>query len=926
MCGRAQATDNTRRSYQPAPAGRRAEGPERVAFSWLLALLVASLAIYPALVYPIEEHAYDAAVFHVYRGVVYSAARADGWLYPRWVQPVNAGLGSPLFSFYSPLLYALMDLLNCLGVAHPLAWRLIVALALLALAGGAFALALALFRRADVALLSVAGCTYAPYVLQEFFERGSPQGVAIALYPWLLWLLLRLVERPSGLRLALAGLCWAAIILLHNVAALLFLPVLAVFGAFLACRAGVRSLRVYAAALAVGVLLAAFYILPFLAERGYVSLEKASQAEYARPANNPLALGDLLSPPPILDMGFGNNSLGQRVGALQALALVLGPPTAVALWRGKRRAEGVLAGGLSTCGLVTIGLQLPLANCVWAALPALDILQFRWRLLSLIGLLTALILGYALMHWAQRCRGAIVAGLVLLTVGAQLPSLYPQLLPQYADFPPSPDAADAQAFALQAGVPGLTTFGELTPRWREDPFTIQEARRAAAMPIANLPPGARVVDAERRSGAWRVHVESPVAFDAAFHTLYFPGWAGYVDGQKQPLRPMEGTGLAVLNLPAGEHAVDLCYEGTSVQRWSEWLSGLTLLALLALAVAWRGRGVAVVDTTIYLQPLWWLAAGVVALVALKGLWVDRQTTWLRRSSDSTAVWGAQVPADVWFGDIHLCGYTISRSPLYPPGVLRATFYWQIDRPLEERAVSFVHLVGTRFDPATGYTMWDQQDKEAPAGFPVTRWVPGKIYEDTYELRIPAGQSPAEYQLEIGWWQPASGERLQPSIAQPSSTLAVSRAGSLLAFEHAFRPPDLQHPLQATLGQEVRLLGYRLEPAQPRPGEAVRLTLCWQALAEMQTSYTVFTHLLDEAGQMLGGHDGIPVYGARPTDRWLANEVQIDEHEYVLPAEAGRYTFEVGMYDAATGARLPAYDASGRRLEHDRVLLEPIIVE
>src|SRR5439155_9983961 len=181
------------------------------------------------------------ASVHVYRAVVFSAARADGWIYPRWVQPINGGLGGPLFSFYSPLVYFLADGLHAVGLPHPLAWRVIVAFAFLAASTGMFALGLALFRRADLALAASALFTYAPYLLREHFERGSPEGLAIALAPWLLWALLRLALRPSAPGLALASACWALLMLAHNLAALLLLPVLGLLLLFEVLRAGPKA-------------------------------------------------------------------------------------------------------------------------------------------------------------------------------------------------------------------------------------------------------------------------------------------------------------------------------------------------------------------------------------------------------------------------------------------------------------------------------------------------------------------------------------------------------------------------------------------------------------------------------------------------------------------------------------------------------------
>ena len=47
----------------------------------------------------------------------------------------------------------------------------------------------------------------------------------------------------------------------------------------------------------------------------------------------------------------------------------------------------------------------------------------------------------------------------------------------------------------------------------------------------------------------------------------------------------------------------------------------------------------------------------------------------------------------------------------------------------------------------------------------------------------------------------------------------------------------------------------------------------------------------------------------------------------MPADTrpGRYTIEVGLYEETTLARLPAYDATGARLEQDRILLTDVTI-
>ena len=142
----------------------------------------------------------------------------------------------------------------------------------------------------------------------------------------------------------------------------------------------------------------------------------------------------------------------------------------------------------------------------------------------------------------------------------------------------------------------------------------------------------------------------------------------------------------------------------------------------------------------------------------------------------------------------------------------------------------------------------------------------------------------------------------------------------------FALPSPDHPLEARLGEMVRLLGYDLEGDGVGSGEEIGLTLYWQALAPADRPYKVFTHLIDEENVIWGQHDSQPVGGTYPPNLWVAGEVVADSHRLLVAAEApgGIYRLEVGMYYEPTGERLPVY-IEGERVEEERILLGEIEV-
>ncbi|MFQ6058624.1 MAG: hypothetical protein ACE5MB_07105 [Anaerolineae bacterium] len=134
--------------------------------------------------------------------------------------------------------------------------------------------------------------------------------------------------------------------------------------------------------------------------------------------------------------------------------------------------------------------------------------------------------------------------------------------------------------------------------------------------------------------------------------------------------------------------------------------------------------------------------------------------------------------------------------------------------------------------------------------------------------------------------------------------------------------SLHYGPRADLGGQVAFLGYELEAPQVEPRGTVKLTLYWQALSPTEVDYTVFTHLLDAEDRIRGQQDRMPMGGMRPTTTWLPGEIVVDLYTIPVAPDAppGIYVIEVGMYDLATGARLPVLGPDGVRVPQDRILL------
>lgn len=178
--------------------------------------------------------------------------------------------------------------------------------------------------------------------------------------------------------------------------------------------------------------------------------------------------------------------------------------------------------------------------------------------------------------------------------------------------------------------------------------------------------------------------------------------------------------------------------------------------------------------------------------------------------------------------------------------------------------------------------------------------------------------PAYSILMVAGWVALLPRRIASwAIAALSAGLAILAAAlpfTVIAPAYA-RPPQLtQSQLDAIpqrahvrFGDAMVLLGYDAPRTQARPGDSLRITLYWQALTPTDKPYSVFVHLLDEnqveaqdKGPAYPGRGNLPSTTLAPGQTWAETwDVPIRATAYA-PA---RLTWELGLFDVTTGARL-----------------------
>jgi hypothetical protein len=780
------ASASHRGSPAPAPGPLPASSfSNKAVWLWLAAILLA-FALYPALTRDIGGLAWDAALEHVPRGVVFSDIISDGVLYPRWAQSLHLGLGSPLFTFQPPLPYYGLDLLFRIGLPHSDGWRILMAAGLMLAFVGAYLLVREITGRRWPALVAATAFLYAPYVLRNSLERGSNEAFSMLLYPLVLWSLIWVARQPTAGRFLLATLIWAACIASHVLGPLMLFPFALALAGWLTWRK--RTWAPLGVLLAGGLLTAAIWA-PMIPEQAWVHVERDFEQPEAIPALNPIPLDALLSLPAVPDILRDNNGTGDRIGLLHTAGLLLGFLAALYAWPRNRRLAGALLLG-SLAGVLLLWLFTAGSDPVWrAAGPLLGRLLYRTRLMGIQALAAAVVLGFLTALLPARWQKPAALTLIALAILSAFPALYPELQHRYVTFTPPVDLAQVRAIEIRLGGSALTAFGEFTPRWRTDPFDdvfLKELGAdfdAQADPLAGPPAGVQVQSARVRNQAWDLTLDATQPSAVTLHLLYYPRWQAFVDGQPADLSPQAETGYAQVRIPAGVHSIALRYGRTPAETFGLAVSAAVALALIGLG-AWaavhrrdRGAGSRTATQAADRAPHWWLLIALTGLLLVKWFYVDTATTWFRCRSTPERACGIAATTNVTFPDApDLRGYT-APATVRRGEKLPVTLLWQSDAPIGRTVVAFIHMRNSQKDwpmnPETGQDIWAQEDRIGPGGFFTKEHAPGKLYRDEYRVLIPEDMPPGEYFLEVGWYDLETGEQVDPapeSVAPPLRVL------------------------------------------------------------------------------------------------------------------------------------------------------------
>jgi hypothetical protein len=358
----------------------------------------------------------------------------------------------------------------------------------------------------------------------------------------------------------LAACSVAALVLTHNLSAMIFLP-MAIALVLGPPRLDRRAAVCLGSALALGLLLSSFYAVPAYFEQRLVHVASITHGFFDYHRN--------FTP---LSKVLAEDSL-HAVGRFQLLGCVLAVPVLVRAARSRDSRVAYLLGACIVLAAFSLFMTNHASAPVWSVLHPLRYLQFPWRFLETATFFLCLAAGsVATLELGGVLRPALLGGLVALIVAANVRSFRPTsyLHVTNAQLLAGPEWRASVMHSIVDYLPKAAVRAPLAPATRT--YRVVEGR-------------ASVSDVRVDSDRTRLRVRSKGGSVIELSTIWFPGWSVSVNGRRAPNRHDNPFGLITVTVPPGDSTIVADFHDTPIRRVGDALSlvGLAVLAVVGFA-------------------------------------------------------------------------------------------------------------------------------------------------------------------------------------------------------------------------------------------------------------------------------------------------------------------------------------------------------
>jgi 6-pyruvoyl-tetrahydropterin synthase related domain len=558
------------------PGCRESGEPEQRAF-WLGALvlfLISTLLIARQFTNPnFPSCVIDDSVLHMSWVRQFSASLAQGNWLPRWLPDSNGGYGSPIFIFYSPLVYYVTALLHFGTGSVIVAMKLTRFLALFVSGLAMFVYARDLARSKAALVVALVYVALPFHVLDVSYWTLYAEPWAWIWFPLILMFLRQMLDadRWNSRSMRMFAVCYSGLILTHLVSAYMFSFVIVSYAVFRSnWKRVLVTLGRLGSATALGMALAAFFLLPACYEQRFVHIDNITLRPEFNFRNTFLFFpeADFIRNAPFQSR---TSVLLQSVAVLQMAWAATG--LILILWTGTvtdtiKRELGFAAG----VGVSCLFLMSRVSVWVWDWVPGLPQIQFSTRWLSVFSWAVALIGGLSVdflskresQNWLSLLHFTLAFLMVLATAVLIFSACF---------------LSEEHGELARQSVQNAPEYNpRAMPDWKrkeiwptDPPFTVSEGQARV-----------RIERWESENRSLVVEADTPVQL--IIRLFDYPGWTVKDNGVLTTTGVDPRNGSLLLQVSQGHHRIDIRFQPTPWRAGALSLSVVTGTALLGMSL------------------------------------------------------------------------------------------------------------------------------------------------------------------------------------------------------------------------------------------------------------------------------------------------------------------------------------------------------
>lgn len=344
---------------------------------WLFFLLILTLPVIWNLFKP-GFFLTDDGEWMIIRFSAFHQELVNGQFPVRWLNRLNNGYGYPVATFLYPGFMYLAEIPKILGFGFVDSVKIVFIFSVLSVSVFSFLWLKRVFGR-KAAFLGSLVYIYSPYFLWDIYKRGSlGEVLALGVVPFILWS----IEKRNQ---PLAAVGFSILVLSHNTLALLFFPVLLLYGTMEQWNNGIII------SLLLGLGLSSFFWMPAILELKYTIFNQtvvSNWKDYFLRLEN------------ISLLGWFN-------------LIVFGTALFLLLKNLKKWVTRYPIGYLLThFFLLGIFLALPLSSFLWEVFPLGRLVQFPFRFLSWDILASSYLAAFVVSHIDKNWQGKVIIAVV----------------------------------------------------------------------------------------------------------------------------------------------------------------------------------------------------------------------------------------------------------------------------------------------------------------------------------------------------------------------------------------------------------------------------------------------------------------------------------------------------------------------------------